>query len=804
MTSMFITNIDPEAQYIWTLNNKQINVGTYYQTSQSGTYKVYTDIIGCGTPAEINLTNSVTQAPSGVSITATNNGVLCGETGEVILSAINPNGTVIWFKDNIPMSGAQYTGNSITLKGSAHIGTWYAVISDGGNCYSVSSNTVNLTVNVANALPIPAIKINGEDPVNTVYCKSGLLELKVDNVSDYNVFPGVTYQWFMNGNSVSNPSSESVCYVTSPATEKINISVSVNKTGYCSSSSSVENNNITLTAPPATNINGNMASTICGANPAILEAGVTSSTFYNWYRDGSFTGNTVIPQFNTVTPGKYRVSYKDANGCISPLSSEIPVYLSNNVSIGWVNLPPAGSVHDGDVITYSVNVSPTPEEINWTVNNGAEATKIEFGNNANIRFNNTGITNITVTAKNGCGPVSLSTDINVTSACTPISAVTLNPNSNFNVKEGVIRQITATPNGSNTNRIYKWYVDGVLQTLETSSIFNFSSTILGNHAIKVIISNCDGTVTAENTIIANVTVDPSLYADDISGSYYITGETCFDVAMTDGGTSCGNVADRINDFAETKTFAYSFVGSGVTLVGFAVNDPQAISEGISNSGNLTFIETIRDAARGTTNTDAKSITIYALFKDGSNNKKKVNLTVKIKDCECCGRDGIAINKTIGNNSYLTHEYPTGTNNAVECWMVENSKEGTPTATTYSGRSAGERGYYYYWATATNTNKTISPCPTGWKIPSNSQWDKLATWVNLSTNNASKWWTVNTDNKVYGGYYDVSNKWLSWDAFGIWWSSSETGRRYIGKNNNLSKDLAATNNIMATVRCVQDR
>ncbi|MDR0680297.1 MAG: fibrobacter succinogenes major paralogous domain-containing protein [Dysgonamonadaceae bacterium] len=85
---------------------------------------------------------------------------------------------------------------------------------------------------------------------------------------------------------------------------------------------------------------------------------------------------------------------------------------------------------------------------------------------------------------------------------------------------------------------------------------------------------------------------------------------------------------------------------------------------------------------------------------------------------------------IGDNMYKIYTYPYD----VGTWMLENSKEGTPSATTYTGRAEGERGYYYTFEQAPEA------CPNtdGWYLPNPTEWRGLATYLNAHTSSPTAW------------------------------------------------------------------
>lgn len=159
----------------------------------------------------------------------------------------------------------------------------------------------------------------------------------------------------------------------------------------------------------------------------------------------------------------------------------------------------------------------------------------------------------------------------------------------------------------------------------------------------------------------------------------------------------------------------------------------------------------------------------------------------------CGIADVPILNTIGSNVYKTYRYPTGASDAMECWMVENSIEGTGISKGYGLDWAGAAigtinrdgnpsyrglvsGYYYRWY------QRNSACPTGWSVPTYDQWSALYRGL---LSNPSRWWTgplAVANNALAGsaikgpqGIY--WNEWMSPNlGAGCWWESLK--RRYV--------------------------
>ena len=187
----------------------------------------------------------------------------------------------------------------------------------------------------------------------------------------------------------------------------------------------------------------------------------------------------------------------------------------------------------------------------------------------------------------------------------------------------------------------------------------------------------------------------------------------------------------------------------------------------------------------------------------------------------CGMNGRPLVQTIGNRTYKTHQYPTGTNGAMECWMVENSKEGIGSGKAYGldwasaniGSISGdgnpsyrglENGYYYTWEQRNNA------CPEGWAVPTQAQWQKLQTSVNNSLqSDESIWWAGPraAANNAFAGYSvasGTSRTWYNWGIYAPWWSSSVAYQYYRGEVGSMTGAhvIAAAKKTWLNMRCVR--
>ena len=146
-------------------------------------------------------------------------------------------------------------------------------------------------------------------------------------------------------------------------------------------------------------------------------------------------------------------------------------------------------------------------------------------------------------------------------------------------------------------------------------------------------------------------------------------------------------------------------------------------------------------------------------------------------------------------SYRTWCFPAYTN--LGCWMIENSKEGTSSGTTYQDQRAGAYGYYY---NDDQKNGACAPIAGGYGIPTDAQWNALRNYINSSRSSVIEKldWTMG---KSLAGCYRISwTTWQNWGTDGYWWTSS-SGRR-IGSTGGVLGTIATDAAFWFSVRCVK--
>jgi len=159
------------------------------------------------------------------------------------------------------------------------------------------------------------------------------------------------------------------------------------------------------------------------------------------------------------------------------------------------------------------------------------------------------------------------------------------------------------------------------------------------------------------------------------------------------------------------------------------------------------------------------------------------------------------------------------------WMAENLNYNANGSKCHNNIEANCAiyGRLYDWSTA------LLACPSGWRLPSDTDWNTLITTVGSSTAGMklkaiNGWYKCGTSSSgssnvcedtygfsaLPGGYGIPSNLFYDIEVVGDWWSSSEDGEdssRAIGRGMKNDYDgivnVKSTKSILYSVRCLQD-
>jgi uncharacterized protein (TIGR02145 family) len=289
---------------------------------------------------------------------------------------------------------------------------------------------------------------------------------------------------------------------------------------------------------------------------------------------------------------------------------------------------------------------------------------------------------------------------------------TINKNAPFSVTANV------TTTGATT---YSWSLpEGLNGSSSTNSIIVTGSTTdsYDGSAIQCTVENaCDlviasgsGTITVRNCS-ATATLSPMILSA---------------TSVNKGATFTASVPEVTGENAPTS---YTWI----------------LPSGLTGSSTTRTI-TITASTTGTY--VAGAIKVTATNDCGISAEQSNPSDVKVNDL---GSPGETITGSRG--TYTTYCYPDG----IGCWMTQSSKEGSYYATTYTGKTAGERGYYY------TAVQYAGACPTGYVLPTDAQWRALSSYIRGSvatTAEKNHWLTTSSR----AGVRETKQAlWLLWDT-----------------------------------------
>jgi uncharacterized protein (TIGR02145 family) len=227
-------------------------------------------------------------------------------------------------------------------------------------------------------------------------------------------------------------------------------------------------------------------------------------------------------------------------------------------------------------------------------------------------------------------------------------------------------------------------------------------------------------------------------------------------------------------------------------------DVISVAESVATGTELQFYATVYPA-----NATNKNITWSVIPDTGTGNIDDSGLftagnpgTVKIR---ATSRDGssvygekeISITGPGKAGEYNIYCYP----NNLGCWMIENSKEGESSMSALPDIAGQAHGYYYA------LNQAHGACPTGFHLPSSSEWSDLARYLNWDASAIEKFsWF---DHESQDGYWS-SGSLNGWREEGHWWISDLESEFTVDEGLLVRLELhGETETVYLSVRCIKD-
>ncbi|MDR6762795.1 uncharacterized protein (TIGR02145 family) [Flavobacterium sp. 2755] len=755
---------------IWIYNGVEIpsNRGlNYLVADKAGKYNISMGAMGCNTNAaneKIIEDSTTSTAPGSITISADNNGVICG-TGTIDLFVTSGTATnIAWFHNGV--EDKTKSGRKITISGDSSVGQWFAAVKE-GSCYSKqSANIITVTKSEA-ASPIiindSDVKVNGKPLKDfTAFCAGGTLDLSVVNKQN-----GITYSWYNGTDKItSNP------YKIPDSQTKISLSmIATDDSGAkCpAQQKAIDMDVIQGSTPEIKSIDGNTA--LCDGEAKLTINPKTAGTYtYMWYKNVELMSGENKDFIIVKQGGDYSAAIANTTGCVSPaIKKTVSNNNSNRPELSWTSFPANDTASFGSKFTFATSTTFPAESYVWT-KNGVEVSG-QASANGTIDFLETDGERVTVavTAKNYCGTSdTLEKVITLNNGC-PTPEIISQSQLEQTVTGGSDPAVSITLRSGTANQpTYQWYVNKTSASTTgaaaisgaTASSYTEQKIAQGDYYYYCIVQNgCTGTPSATSAFFhVKASVDP---ASITSGSGTLSGKTCFDIAES-GSVACGMIDSRSSTRADFNTMSaqeYKFTtnstasvsnvrfvvvesdsGKIVDLISSdAVTDPTTtIAKGTVVTLKVTYKKTLSSTtllakdgtAYGRDDKSALTLTIYAIYNDGPTNNgtdKKVQLTAKIKDCSCCGAKVGPLDSDW--RVFLCHNL--GADTSVD--PLDNNQR------------VKLVGDYYHWGMSSPVNPLIinpiaspagswsntgnikgpnDPCPEGYRVPTSAEWAAL--------------------------------------------------------------------------------
>ncbi|MBI4646919.1 MAG: gliding motility-associated C-terminal domain-containing protein [Bacteroidia bacterium] len=486
------------------------NTGANTQTitnRPAGTYTVtVTDANGCTATASA----TITQPPSGVSVTASQTSVSCfgGSNGS---ATANPAGGTPGY------SYLWNTGANTQTITNRPAGTYTVTVTDAGGCTATASVTITQ----------PPSGVTVTTTQTNVTCFGGSNGSATANPSGGT--PGYSYLWNTGANTQTITNRPAGTYT-----------VTVTDAGGCTGTASV-----TITQPAsAVSVSITQTNVACfggstgsaTANPA----GGTPGYTYSW------STGAISQTITNLPAGTYFVTVFDANGCTStgsvtvtqPASAVSASIVGTNVTFfggsdGVANLTPSGGTPG---YTYLWNTGAISQDL----------TNIPAGTYC-----------VTVTDANGC---TTSACITITQPGSPLTATIIGTNVTCNGGNNGIADLSVS--GGVAPYTYLWSNSATSQDISGLTAGTYTVTVTDNNSVTTTasVTITQPTVLSSNIIATNVTcqglsdgsADLTVSGGASPYSYlWNTGVTTQDISGLPEGTYCVTVTDANSCTAST-------------------------------------------------------------------------------------------------------------------------------------------------------------------------------------------------------------------------------------------------------------
>lgn len=536
------TNGGSSPTYQWYKNGTAISGATGNSYSANSNTIIAGDAITCVLYSSLSCLTSYNSAPSNalsisistatpISVSIRPNNTVCAENSKGAFIADAQGGTGYTYDWKV--NGVSRTGDATGAPTNVFTTTVNdndvvsCVVTATGSCLSNNPATSNNLTVTKTASVTPYVSIT---PTSGTMASSSGYYTCLGNTVMFTAAPGGNgvgasgYQWWVAGNPAGTGST---CTVTNYTGQSV--SVTMNATGTCLSSSTASNTISVIIKPNVgqpTTITGT-ASRCQGAGPDDpYSSSATNATGYTWSITpdaGSITNAGVVTWAATFS-GTATISVT-ATGCGPATATSKTVIVTPTVTGPTLITGPSNRCQGSNSDIYTVSGASNASNYNWSISPATAATISGSGISATVVWSSTfsGPTTVTVSA-NGCNGPSGNISQNITTM--PLLGVVDAPagtTSRYQGSGSDTYTIVAVSNATS----YAWSLTpgsaGSISGSGTSATITWNNTFTGPATVTVNAYGCSGPKNASTTIAVNTPMEPNDYNYVVSNTILVKG-----------------------------------------------------------------------------------------------------------------------------------------------------------------------------------------------------------------------------------------------------------------------------------------
>ncbi len=326
--------------------------------------------------------------------------------------------------------------------------------------------------------PTPTITAGGA----TTFCQGGTVVLTASATG------ATSYQWYINGNSISGATSP-----TYTATISGNYTATATNAGGTSAQSTPTSVTVNPN-PPTPTITAGGNTSFCAGGSVVLTANASGASSYQWFLNGGAISGATSQTYTASAAGSYSVTVTNSAGCgsASSLATSVTV-LPAPAAPGITASGPTTFCAPGSVILNAVASGASSYQ--WYLNGNSIAGATANTYTATASGNYT----LVVTNAGGCSsPPSTPTSVTVNpSAATP----TISASGPTTFCSG--GNVALTANATNATS-YKWFFNG--SSISGATTNSYTASANGAYTVSIVDANgCVSALSSPTTVSINPT-----------------------------------------------------------------------------------------------------------------------------------------------------------------------------------------------------------------------------------------------------------------------------------------------------------